>query len=240
MSHKQSQRSLQGQKAPVDPAAKKDHHTAPETIVSTHPVMSAETTSPLVVIVEVITAQTGQHLTNSTLQTANPSPKSLSSVLQGRYKTADQIIQNNSEQAGKAPILVAEDEAASMIKAASQGVALHLVEAQVEAGAILMVQAPSIRSAHHMLCSAFTTCLFADASIWWPEWSAVTGVCRQQTACRPAKRCFQSRCLPRMLSQLDGPSVVQISIKATFQRYGPLTSVSGEGVGQCSCRSGLQ
>ena len=129
MSHKESQISLKGQKTLADPAAKKDRHTAPETIVSTPPVMSAETMSHLVVIAEVITAQTGQHLTNSTLQTTNPLLKSLSPDLQGRYKTADQIIQNNIEQAGKALISVAEDEAASVIEEASQGVALHLLEA---------------------------------------------------------------------------------------------------------------
>ena len=155
--------SLEDQKALADPAARKDHHTAPGTIVSTPPVMTAETMStPLVVIAEVITAQTGQHLTNSTLQTANPPLKSMNPDLQGRHQTADQIIQNNIEQAGKALILVAEDEAASAIEEASQGVALHLVEAQVEAGASLMVQPPSIRSAHHMLCSASTTYSFKD------------------------------------------------------------------------------
>ena len=129
--------------------------------------MSVETTSPLVVIAEVITAQTEQHLTSSTLQTAKPLLKSLSSDPQGRYQTADQIIQNNSEQAGKALILVAEDEVATVSEAASPEVALHLVEVQVEAGASLMVQAPSIRSAHHVLCSASTTCLFTDVTVEW-------------------------------------------------------------------------
>ena len=109
--------------------------------------MSAETMSPLVIIAEVITAQTGQHLTNSTFQTARPLLKSLSPGLRGRYPIADQIIQNNIEQVGKVLILLAEDEVASVIEAASLGVALHLVEAQVEAGASLMVQPTLIRYA---------------------------------------------------------------------------------------------
>lgn len=150
--------------------------------------MSAETTSPLVVTAEVITAQTGQHLTNSTFQTARPLLKSLSPDLQDRYPTADQIIQNNIEQVGKALILLAEDEAASVIEAASQGVGLHLVEAQVEAGASLMVQPTLIRSAHCMLYSASTICLFMDVTIYWPEWTAVTSVCKNEPACRPVKK----------------------------------------------------
>lgn len=119
--------SLKDQKALADPAAKNGHHTALETIVNTPLLMSAETMSLLVVIAAVITAQTGQHLTSSTSQTAKILPKSLNPDPPDRYPIADQIIQNNIEH-GRALIPVAEDEAASVTEAVSQGVASHLVE----------------------------------------------------------------------------------------------------------------
>lgn len=119
--------SLKDQKALADPAAKNDHHTALETIESTPLLMSAEITSLLVVIAEVIIAPTGQHLTSSTSQTAKALLKSLNSDPPDRHPMADQIIQNNIEH-GKVLMPVAEDEAASMTEAVSQGVALHLVE----------------------------------------------------------------------------------------------------------------
>ena len=120
---------LKGQKALADLAARKEFHIALGTVVSTSPVMSAETTILLAVIAEVITAQTKQHLTSSGSQTAKPLLKSLSPILPGRYLTADQTIQNNIGQAGRARISVAEGEAASVTEVAFQGVALHLVEA---------------------------------------------------------------------------------------------------------------
>lgn len=108
----------------------------------------------------VITAQSGQLLTSSGLLTAKLHLKSLSPGLQGRCQTPDQIIQNSTEQAGRALISAAEAEAASVTEVALEGVALHLVAALAEAGAISMVQVLKIstRFADIMLsCATHTT-----------------------------------------------------------------------------------
>lgn len=65
---KQSQMSQSAQRAR---AAKKEQHTAAETIVSTPRHVTAETLNHLEVIAEVITVLTREQLTSSASQTAN-------------------------------------------------------------------------------------------------------------------------------------------------------------------------
>lgn len=149
--------SQKGQRVHADRAAKKGPHIALETIVNMLLVTSVETMSLLAVIVVVITAQAGQHLTSSDLLTAEALLNSLSLDLQGRCLTADQIIQNSIEQAGKGLISAAEGEAASVIEVALAGVAFHLVGAEAGVTLMVLVLKHSTRSANIKHCCGIIT-----------------------------------------------------------------------------------
>ena len=88
---KQSQMFQSAQRAH---AAKKEQHTAAETIVSTPRHVTAKTLNHLEVIAEVITVLTREQLTSNASQTANYQHQQKSHALQGKVQTTDQTRQN--------------------------------------------------------------------------------------------------------------------------------------------------
>ncbi len=108
--------------------------------MNTIPRMSAETMTPLEPTAEVTTVQTEAWLKSSASQTTEHQLKALSHVLHVKTQSTDQIKQSTG-QLGRDLNLRAEDEAASVIAAALQGVALCQEGVQAGAGA-LMVQIP--------------------------------------------------------------------------------------------------
>ena len=87
MTLKQSQMSQSAQRAR---AAKKEQHTAAETIVSTPCHVTAKTLNHL----EVITVLTREQLTGNDSQTANHHQQQMSHALQGKGQNTDQTRQN--------------------------------------------------------------------------------------------------------------------------------------------------
>ena len=94
MTLKQSQMSQSAQRARADHAAKKEQHTAAETIVSTTRHVTAKTLNHLVVIAEVITVLTRGRMTSNASQTANHQQQQMSHALQGKGQNTDQTRQN--------------------------------------------------------------------------------------------------------------------------------------------------
>ncbi len=94
MTLKQSQMSQSAQRARADHAAKKEQHTAAETIVSTPRHVTAKTLNHLEVIAEVITVLTRESLTSNASQTANHQQQQMSHALQGKGQNTDQTRQN--------------------------------------------------------------------------------------------------------------------------------------------------
>ncbi len=91
---KQSQMSQSAQRAHADHAAKKEQHTAAETIVSTPRHVTAKTLNHLEFIAEVITVLTREQLTSNASQTANHHQQQMSCALQGKGQNTDQTRQN--------------------------------------------------------------------------------------------------------------------------------------------------
>ena len=91
MTLKQSQMFQSAQRAH---AAKKEQHTAAETIVSTPRHVTAKTLNHLEVIAEVITVLTREQLTSNASQTANHHQQQKSHALQGKGQNTDQTRQN--------------------------------------------------------------------------------------------------------------------------------------------------
>ena len=91
MTLKQSQMSQSAQRAR---AAKKEQHTAAETIVSTPCHVTAKPLNHLEVIAEVITVLTREQLTGNDSQTANHHQQQMSHALQGKGQNTDQTRQN--------------------------------------------------------------------------------------------------------------------------------------------------
>jgi len=91
MTLKQSQMSQSAQRAR---AAKKEQHTAAETIVSTPRHVTAKTLNHLEFIAEVITVLTREQLTSNASQTANHHQQQMSHALQGKGQNTDQTRQN--------------------------------------------------------------------------------------------------------------------------------------------------
>lgn len=94
MTLKQSQISQSAQRARADHAAKKEQHTAAETIVSTPHHVTAKTLNHLEVIAEVITVLTREQVTSNASQTANHHQQQMNHALQCKGQSTDQTKQN--------------------------------------------------------------------------------------------------------------------------------------------------
>ncbi len=136
---KQSQMSQSAQRARADHAAKKEQHTAAETIVSTPRHVTAKTLNHLEVIAEVITVQTREQLTSNASQTANHQQQQMSHALQGKGQTTDQTRQNLDYHGKVLQNLAAG--AGTLIVAALGVVDFLLDEVWAEVEASLMAQA---------------------------------------------------------------------------------------------------